>query len=140
MNLETCFEKYELLADAPGAVAKMRELVLELAVRGKLVEQEESEGSPTQAQLHIEAFDEKEIPYIVPIGWRWTNIRDIAGSCGQKIPDQTFTYIDVASIDNTRGEIRSELSVISPEAAPSRARKLVRRGAVIYAMVRPYLT
>ncbi len=37
MNLETFFEKFDLFADAPDAVAKMRELVLELAVQGGLV-------------------------------------------------------------------------------------------------------
>jgi type I restriction enzyme S subunit len=37
MRLETFFEKFELVADAPNAVGKMRELVLELAVQGKLV-------------------------------------------------------------------------------------------------------
>jgi type I restriction enzyme S subunit len=37
MKLQTFFEKFELFAGAPGAVAKMRELVLQLAVQGKLV-------------------------------------------------------------------------------------------------------
>ncbi len=40
MNLETFFEKFDLFADAPDAVAKMRELVLQLAVQGKLVAQD----------------------------------------------------------------------------------------------------
>lgn len=34
MKLETFFEKFDLFADAPRAVAKMRELVLQLAVQG----------------------------------------------------------------------------------------------------------
>jgi type I restriction enzyme S subunit len=38
MKLETFFEKFELFADAPDAVAKMRELVLDLAVHGNLLE------------------------------------------------------------------------------------------------------
>ena len=37
MTLDTFIEKFELFADAPDAVAKMRELVLHLAVTGKLV-------------------------------------------------------------------------------------------------------
>ena len=45
MTLETFFEKFDQFADAPGAVAKMRELVLELAVQGKLVEQRPKELS-----------------------------------------------------------------------------------------------
>ena len=36
MKLERFFEKFELFAEAPDAVARMREVVLELAVRGKL--------------------------------------------------------------------------------------------------------
>jgi type I restriction enzyme, S subunit len=44
MNVEQFFEKFELLAEAPNAVAKMRELVLDLAVQGKLVEPQASEG------------------------------------------------------------------------------------------------
>jgi type I restriction enzyme S subunit len=40
VKLETFFEKFELFADAPGAVAKMRELVLELAATGRLIPDE----------------------------------------------------------------------------------------------------
>ena len=44
MKIETFFEKFEFFADAPGAVGKMRELVLEWAVQGRLVEQKPTEG------------------------------------------------------------------------------------------------
>jgi type I restriction enzyme S subunit len=37
MKLETFFKKYELFADAPDAVEKMRELVLELSASGRLI-------------------------------------------------------------------------------------------------------
>lgn len=37
MKLDTFFEKFDLLADAPGAVGKMRELILHLAFSGKLI-------------------------------------------------------------------------------------------------------
>jgi len=36
MKLETFFEKFDQFADAPDAAAKMRELVLQLAMQGKL--------------------------------------------------------------------------------------------------------
>ena len=44
MTLETFFKKFDQFADAPDAVVKMRELVLGLAISGKLVEQKETEG------------------------------------------------------------------------------------------------
>lgn len=37
MKLETFFKKFDLLADAPGAVLRMRELVLDFAVAGSLL-------------------------------------------------------------------------------------------------------
>lgn len=40
MMLDTFFEKFELFADAPNAVAKMRELVLDLAATGHLLPRE----------------------------------------------------------------------------------------------------
>ena len=50
MTLETLIEKFDLFADAPDAVGKMRELVLELAVQGKLVPQS-SGDEPASKQL-----------------------------------------------------------------------------------------
>jgi type I restriction enzyme S subunit len=45
MKLETFFQKFDQLADAPDAVATMRQLVLQLAVKGKLVERKRSDGN-----------------------------------------------------------------------------------------------
>jgi type I restriction enzyme S subunit len=45
MSNDWFFEKFALIADAPGAVERMRGLVLELAVQGRVVEQDNSEGS-----------------------------------------------------------------------------------------------
>jgi type I restriction enzyme S subunit len=43
MKLETFFEKFDQFADAPDAVAKMRELVRHLALTGTLVEQDDND-------------------------------------------------------------------------------------------------
>ena len=40
MTFETFFDKFDQFADAPNVVAKLRELVLSLAVQGKLVIQD----------------------------------------------------------------------------------------------------
>lgn len=44
MRLETFFKKFDLFAGAPNAVAKMRELVLDLAIQGRLVKQRPADG------------------------------------------------------------------------------------------------
>ncbi len=55
MTLDTFFEKFDLFADAPDAVAKMRELVRHLAVTGKLVGQDPSDESGEQLLKKINA-------------------------------------------------------------------------------------
>ncbi|SMP40085.1 Type I restriction modification DNA specificity domain-containing protein [Desulfonatronum zhilinae] len=55
MTLETFFDKFNLFADAPGAVGKMRELVLELALRGKLVPQNDTDESASELLKRIRA-------------------------------------------------------------------------------------
>lgn len=53
MTLEIFFEKFNQFADAPDAVAKMRELVLQLAVQGKLVPFD-ADGEEQTVGDHIE--------------------------------------------------------------------------------------
>lgn len=50
MKIETFFQNFELLTDAPNAVTKLREIVLQLAVRGKLVPQN-SNDEPAKVLL-----------------------------------------------------------------------------------------
>lgn len=58
MKLETFFEKFDQFADAPDAVAKMRELVLELAIQGKLVAQVPKEGNALDLVKEIDRLRE----------------------------------------------------------------------------------
>ncbi len=59
MRLEQFFEKFELFADAPNAVGKMQELVLELAIQGKLVDQDPAEGD---GHVLLSQIHEKNLP------------------------------------------------------------------------------
>ena len=58
---------------------------------------------------------------------------------GQKTPDRRFTYIDVGSINSKAGAVCQDVRVLEAHEAPSRARKIVQEGTVIYSTVRPYL-
>lgn len=157
MTPETFLEKFDLIADAPGAVAKMRELILELAVTGKLVSQENSDEPAssllesakrertrlvTSKKIKARALfplGEDEQLFDAPLGWEWARLSDVGYELGQKVPDKDFTYIDVGGIDSEKGIISNRVEKLDPKDAPSRARKLVRQGTVIYSTVRPYL-
>jgi len=72
MNAERLLEVYEQISEAPDAIARLRRFVLDLAVRGKLVEQDVSEASEQVGfEPHI-----NDAPYELPANWRWMRIGD----------------------------------------------------------------
>jgi len=158
MNQGTFFENFELLADAPNGVQKLRELILLLAVQGKLVPQDPNDepASVLLEQITAEkeilvrekkikrsralpSIDLQKIPYEIPYNWEWVRLGDVGHDCGQKKPDKIFSYIDVSAINKEQGIISDDVDILEPSEAPSRARKLVLKESVIYATVRPYL-
>lgn len=87
--------QFERLAGAPGAVVRLRELILALAVQGKLVPQEESDGSAavllersrsqvrtkmeegkTKKEKPAAAVDTAETPFAIPDTWQWCRLTD----------------------------------------------------------------
>jgi type I restriction enzyme S subunit len=138
-------------------IRKLRELILELAVRGKLVPQDTNDEPASELLKRIQAekakliaegkikkekplvpITEDEKPFDLPSSWEWVRIGRIGHDWGQKTPSADFTYIEVSAIDSQRGIISSP-ELVKPENAPSRARKVVKKGTVIYSTIRPYL-
>ena len=95
MTLQTFFEKFDLFADAPNAVAKMRELVLELAVQGKLVDQKNADGSAVKLLADISSERDERAEFLrtpkepalsngsenafqIPSTWVWAKLGNIA--------------------------------------------------------------
>jgi type I restriction enzyme S subunit len=131
MNLETFLEKFDLVADAPEAVANMRELILQLAVRGKLVHQnpkEEDAGSLLESIASarnkngrhksdesetVEAIElpEAENWHQVPDSWRWVRLGFIGDIVGGGTPrsenseyftDQGIPWLTPADLNGFR--------------------------------------
>ena len=155
MNAEQLLTHFDRIADTPDAIPRLRRFILDLAVRGKLVPQDPSDEPASELLKRIAAEKArlvkageirkskplqtvKEDPYELPFNWLWTRIREVTSDRGQTVPDSLFTYIDVTAIDKEAGYIAEAKSLYAHEA-PSRARKLVRKGDVVYSCVRPYL-
>ncbi len=106
MRLETFFEKFELFAEAPGAVGKMREWVRHLAVRGKLVPQDPKD-EPASALLNsiaahraalsqegklrgpatVTPMPPEEGDFDIPLSWTWVRFGDVVvNRDGERIP------------------------------------------------------
>ncbi|MBC8146920.1 MAG: restriction endonuclease subunit S [Bacteroidetes bacterium] len=150
-------------------IKKLRETVLQLAVQGKLTEKwrkenpnvesaekllERIKAEKTLRQAQGSIKKEKPlppiteddlpagkagIPYHLPDGWVWCRLGNYIYNLGQKKPDTKFTYIDVGSINKEKGFITENNTVLTPDEAPSRARKIIKKGCVLYSTVRPYL-
>ena len=82
---------------------------------------------------------DEEILFQIPKSWNLVRLGDIVYNFGQKKPDKTFSYIDVGSIDNKNLRLNLEENILTKDKAPSRARKIVKEGSIIYSTVRPYL-
>ena len=148
---------FDRLIEAPGAVPRLRRFILDLAVRGKLVAQDAEDEPAAELLKRIEAeiahlvkvgairkpktfppIKPEDEPYAAPTGWQWVRMRQVTTDRGQTTPVAEFTYIDVGTINKETGYL-GELKVLSASDAPSRARKAVRAGDVLYSCVRPTL-
>lgn len=151
-------ENFPILFDSKEKVKELRNLILTLAVRGKLVPQDPKDEPASVLLKRIEEekkrlvkekkikrtkslppIGEDEVPFELPLTWEWVRLGEVCHNHGQKIPCEKFTYIDVGSINKEKGELTGALNELLPEEAPSRARKIVMPGTIIYSTVRPYL-
>jgi type I restriction enzyme S subunit len=95
MNADRLLALYEQVAEAPDAVARMRGLVLDLAVRGKLVAQDAADEPASELLKRIAAEKARLVkvgeirkpkpldpvdahPFELPSSWKWVRLGQIA--------------------------------------------------------------
>ena len=109
----------DILATAPGGVARLRELILTLAVQGKLVPQDPADEPASVLLQKIRAekdrliaegkirrdkplaeIAEGEKPFEVPEGWEWTSLATIGViNPRNDAPDETLaSFVQMSSI------------------------------------------
>jgi len=94
MNAERLMAHFERISEAPDAIARLRRFILDLAVRGKLVEQDPEDEPAAELLKRIavekaqllkagEIKKEKPLPPIedayfdLPRSWTWTRLRKV---------------------------------------------------------------
>lgn len=148
----------ELEAIKAAFPGDMKASLLQAAMEGKLTRQKAEDGDAKDLLLAIREEKEKlvkekkgkkekplapitdeEIPFDIPENWVWCRLGDLVFNHGQKKPDKTFSYIDVGTLDNVNHKLNKKENILEGKNAPSRARKIVKEGDVLYSTVRPYL-
>lgn len=78
----------------------------------------------------------------VPADWATVPLREVTQKKESRDPRKTpgvpFRYVDVSSVSNDTHRVQEWKDLLGNEA-PSRARKVIRAGDVLFATVRPYL-
>jgi type I restriction enzyme, S subunit len=130
MNPDLFFENFELLADAPNGVQKLRELILQLAVMGKLVEQDPNDelASALLEKIQVEknrlikegkvkrvefltSVKFEEFPFQLEKGWVFCRLGDICNFIDYrgKTPQKVDSGVRLITAKNVRmGFVKDE--------------------------------
>ena len=106
------FDNYDLLMDSPNSTVKMRKLILQLAVQGKLVEQDPNDEpasallkkirlenkklikeGKTKKQSPLPPINTDEMPFELPDNWEWSRFGELVDFFTGKTPstkDSTY--------------------------------------------------
>jgi type I restriction enzyme, S subunit len=102
-------ENFELLFDDGGAIGDLRQAILQLAVQGKLVRQDDSDESVSsflekmqtkKAQLKtsklksLDSVDSSDIPYELPSCWQWLSLGHLVESMNNGLYKPSEFYSD----------------------------------------------
>src|SRR4029450_4851417 len=96
MNPERLLQHFERISEAPDAIPRLRQFILDLAVRGKLVEQDPNDEPAVELLKRIQAdkarwakegkikhakplpkIPEDQRPFFLPDNWSWTRLGDV---------------------------------------------------------------
>ena len=161
-KIEELFAQVDAIEKAQNDLVELKKIakqkVLDLAIRGKLVEQDPNDEPASKLIERIKAEKEQlikekkikkekplppikadEIPFQIPNGWEWVRLGEMNQPMTSKSPvGDSFTYIDIEAINNKENKIDEPKTVLTTEA-PSRAKREVKKGDVLFSLVRPYL-
>lgn len=138
---------------------QLRASLLQQAMEGKLVKQDPND-EPASVLLEkitkekdrlikekkikrtkkLPEITNDEKPFEIPDSWEWVRIGNLIKPEIHIKPTQSFEYVDIASLDNSKNKIVNTKFIQIPEKkAPVRATQLIENGDILYSTVRPYL-
>ncbi len=162
MNPTQLLEHFDRISEAPDAIPRLRRFILDLAVRGKLVEQDPNDEPAAELIKRIRAEKEKlansgeirskkplravskdEVPSISHPNWIWDRLGNLSTtitkgstptSYGHAFVKTGINFIKVESIKNGRILSKNVTSFISEETHSFLARSQLVNGDILFSI------
>ena len=134
MNPERLLQHFDRIAEAPDAIPRLRRFILDLAVRGKLVEQDPNDepasellkliqlekarlvkGGRIKKPKLLESINTSALPFEIPVSWIWIRLGQVSSlitkgstptSYGHSFVSSGINFIKVEAIKD--GDLSSE--------------------------------
>jgi type I restriction enzyme S subunit len=146
-NLQQFWQHFDTLAETPDAVARLRNFVLSLAVRGHLLPQNTEDEKSARWKEFVAKFpqtkdQDEESPFVLPKSWRWVRLNDVADYAvadkvdPSEIKDDDWV-LDLEEIEKDTSRIVRIASFAEKQSSSTKAKFLP--GDVLYGKLRPYL-
>jgi type I restriction enzyme, S subunit len=153
---ERLIEHFDVLVEATGGLKRLKELILDLAVRGALTSDERRDGTADELVACIRGSRKdlashgirvrsdlgevpfEDAPYAVPPGWRWVHLGFLGGFVGGGTPSKSNASFWDGSIpwvspkDMKRPYIDDAEDHISPAAVESSAAKIIPAPSLLF--------
>lgn len=159
MNPDQLLRHFDHIAEAPDAVPRLRRFILDLAVRGKLVEQDPSEQPAGELLRCIQTervrllnagetrkskANEQQMvtaPYDLPRSWAWSALGPIflydAGSKRElNTLDQSRWLLEPEDVEKATGRLVTR--VRASERASQSTKSAIKVWDILYGKMRPY--
>jgi len=130
-------KKYPELISGENHASKLLEKIK--AEKEQLIKEGKIRKEKPLAQIKLE-----EVPFELPGGWVWCRLGELIVYADnfdiQKklLPSTIINYVDIDSIDNKQHKI-AEIKIKKVSELSSRARRVLKKGYIVYSTVRPYL-
>ena len=160
MNAEQLLTHFDRLADAPDAIPRLWRFILDLAVRGKLVEQD-PEDEPAGELLKRIAAEKKwmveageikksraewvkvaDPPFDLPDSWQWAALSNLffydAGIKREPtVLSPELWLLELEDVEKDRGRLLARITVAERESKSTKSE--FRVDDILYGKLRPYL-
>ena len=120
MNRELLLQHFHRISEAPDAISRLRRFILDLAVRGKLVEQDPSDEPATELLKRIKVTSScvpDDLQFKMPSGWSAVRFGDVYSlEYGSNLPAEKRTNTGEYPVYGSNGVVGShfECFVKSP--------------------------